>query len=385
MIKLCRRVNALSHRGHHTTCGITKCSNGLRRRIQMSRGSYILAYDLGTTGNKATLFDPDGQIVASAYHGYETTYPQPGWSEQHPEDWWESIVASTRELLQSSGIHPSDIIAIGLSGHMMGCLPVDGDGEPLRAALIHSDTRSMLQCERIQSLIGADRFFEITGQILDPHYTLPKILWLKDNEPHVYERTRFFLQCKDYVRFKLTDELGITDFSDASLSGAYDLHTCQWSDELLTALEVSPKLLPEVHPSSAVIGMVTKEAADATGLVAGTPVVAGAGDGSCATFGAGVTRAGQAYNYLGGTSWIAALTDGLVLDMQQRLFTMGHVEFARFAIIGTVQCAGSSYQWLADEICWFERESARERDASQFDLMNELARSAPVGSHKLFF
>jgi len=346
---------------------------------------YILAFDLGTTGNKATLFSMSGEAVASVFKGYETLYPQPGWAEQRAADWWDSVVGAARALRAASGVRANQIAAIGLSGHMMGCLPVDGRGVPLADSVIHADSRSVLECEALDRSIGGPTVYQITGQRLDPHYPLPKAMWLRGNAPGLLPKARFLIQCKDYVAFRFTGNLGVTDFSDASLTGLYDINAMGWSEELAEAAGICPRLFPEVLPSNAIAGQVSAEASRQTGLREGTPVVAGAGDGACATLGAGVVTPGSAYNYVGGTSWIAALVDRPILDPEMRLFTLGSVEPGRYCTVGTVQSAGSSVEWLAETVCRDEKQRAAEEGASQFDVMDRQARQSVPGAHRLFF
>jgi len=186
-------------------------------------GATILAFDLGTTGNKATLFDERGEAVASAFHAYQTIYPRAGWAEQNADDWWESVCESSRELVERIGRDAGDIAAVGFSGHMMGCLPVDAGGEPLHNSLIHSDGRSEPQCAALREMFGDRDLYRLTGNRIAPQYTLPKIMWLAENSPEVFSRTAKFLQAKDWVAFRFTDRLGVTDYSDASLAGLLDI------------------------------------------------------------------------------------------------------------------------------------------------------------------
>lgn len=346
---------------------------------------YLLAFDLGTTGNKATLFSFEAEAISSVFREYPTFYPKPGWAEQRPEDWWRTIKEATQQLLAAGVVKPQQIVAIGISGHMMGCLPVSGEGVPLCRAIIHSDSRSIGECRQLEERVGGRAVHETTGQRLDPHYPIAKAMWIRRNAPEVWRKTRFLLQCKDFAVFQLTGRLGTTDFSDASLTAAYDLKSLRWSEELVSTAGFDLNLLPEVVPSSRVVGWVSKEAAEQTGLRQGTPVVAGGGDGACATLGAGVATPGEAYNYIGGTSWIAALLDKPDIDPARRLFLMGSAEFGRFCTIGTMQAAGSSLRWLAEEICYEEQRIAAAEGIGQFEVMDRRAQGSLPGSRQLFY
>jgi len=344
----------------------------------------ILAYDLGTTGNKATVFDADGAIVASATSNYPTHFPRPGWAEQSADDWWRSTCETTGELLRK-GVDPADIAVIGFSGHMMGCLPVDSSGTPLHNSLIHADGRSEAACEMLRRRFGNEELYQITGNRIAPQYTSPKISWFRSERPKLFERTALFLQAKDYLAFRFTGRLGITDYSDASLSGLMDINKRSWAGELLEAIGITESHLPEVVPAATLIGKVTREAAQATGLTDGTPIAIGGGDGACATVGAGALAPGEAYNYGGSTSWISVVSERPLIDPQMRIFNLLDLDPSRANVLGTIQCAGSSYQWFADEIVPGGGHAEATSEADRFGPLNALARAAPPGSDKLFF
>jgi len=358
----------------------------------------ILAHDLGTSGNKATLFSADGDILASEFQSYESFYGPNGEAEQEPDDWWRAVIDTTRRLLagtwrkDSTGSAPDRgkkaagrIAAVGFSGHMMGCLAVDADGRALGRSWLHSDTRSAKQAREIARRMGAERYYRLTGNPPDPHYPLSKMMWLKEYRPDIYRQARWFLQSKDYIAARLTGRFGVTDHSDASLYGAYDMAAREWADEVLEAAGIERGRMPEILESSAQVGCVTREAAEATGLAVGTPVIIGGGDGACAAVGAGAIEPGDAYNYIGSTSWISATTEEPVLDPKMRLFVIHGLEPQRYGVIGTVQCAGAAYEWAADTLCPEESEGAEKQGISRFKLMDDLARQAPPGCDGLVF
>ena len=305
----------------------------------------ILAHDLGTTGNKACLFDPEGHLLASAFAGYGTEYLRPGWAEQDPDDWWDAVRVSTQRLVRESGYKATDIAVITFSGQMMGCLPVDAQGRPLRAAIIWADQRAQAEASHIGERVGRDRVYAVTGHRAASNYVAPKILWLRTHQPELFARTRKVLQAKDYMAFRLTG-LYATDYSDASGTGLFDLAERRWAEEILAALDLDPDLMPQALPSSTVMGTVTREAAHLTGLSPGTPVVIGGGDGACATVGAGVVGPPDAYCYIGSSSWIAFVSRKPLYDPQQRTFTFAHLDPEYLFPTGTMQCAGGSFDWL---------------------------------------
>ncbi|MEZ4866733.1 MAG: xylulokinase [Caldilineaceae bacterium] len=307
--------------------------------------TFVLAHDLGTTGNKATLFDGDGKLVGSAFMGYPTYYPRPNWAEQDPAAWWEAVCTTTRQLLEQTGIPATAIAAVGLCGQMMGCTPVDGQGRPLRSCIIWADQRAQQQAEEIAARCGAEAVYQRSGHRPSPAYTAAKILWLREEEPALFAQTAAFLQPKDTIAHQLTGAL-VTDYSDASGTLLFDLATRTWAPEFLTALQLSAESLPTPQPSTAIIGEITARAADATGLAAGTPVVIGGGDGACAGVGAGVVEPGDAYCYIGSSAWISISTRQPILDPAQRTFTFHHLHPQRYAPMGTMQAAGGARDWV---------------------------------------
>ena len=338
----------------------------------------LLAHDLGTTGNKATLFDEKGELVASALETYQTFYDRPGWVEQDPDSWWEAICRASAAVMEQAGITKSAIAAMSFSGHMMGCVPVDDQGNALRRAIIWADTRSTDQVTALLSTMTAEEIYRITGTRPNPNYTLEKIMWIRDNEPEIYKRTRFVLQSKDYIVARLTGRFA-TDYSDASATNAYDLSRKVWSDRLLSAAGIPEDLFPDALPSSTVIGPVRKT--DGVDLE-GVPVVLGGGDGACATVGAGVIRANEGYNYFGSSSWIAIATSEPVFDPGMRTFNLCHLEPTLYMPVGTMQSAGGSYDWIREVL--FPDELGKTTDEA-YAFLNRWAAAAPAGANGVLF
>jgi xylulokinase len=337
----------------------------------------ILAHDLGTTGNKASLFDASGQIVGSAFVGYGTSYPKPGWAEQDPEDWWRAVCESSRRLLSTSKVDARDIQVISFSGEMMGCLPVDRQGIPLRTAIIWADQRAESEAASINRRFGAARMYETTGHRTSSNYSAAKILWLRKNQPDLYARTHKILQAKDYVAWKLTGVYA-TDYSDASGTNLFDLRTRRWSEEILAAIDLDSAIMPPAWPSKTAIGTVTRQASSETGLRIGTAVVIGGGDGACATAGAGVVHPSDAYNYIGSSSWISFVSRQPLYDPRQRTFTFAHLDPELVFPTGTMQCAGGSYDW-------FERILRGDAELKIYQQMDALASHVEPGAGGLFF
>jgi xylulokinase len=344
----------------------------------MAQKHYLLAHDLGTTGNKATLFHLDGSIAASTLATYPTNYPHPNWAEQDPADWQTAIFSATRQLLAESGAAPADIAAVSFSGHMQGALVVDEKGLPLRPAIIWADQRAQAQADFIAAVFGATEIYQLTGNRVSPAYTAAKLLWIKDNQPDIFHRIHKVLQAKDYAAFLLTGVFA-TDYSDASLTQLLDLQQRCWSTALLDKTNLPLEILPDLHPSAAVIGTVTAQAAAASGLQAGTPVVIGGGDGACATVGSGAIKPGDAYTYIGSSSWIALSAPLPVLDPQQRTFNFIHLDPTLVCPIGTMQSAGGAFDWL-------ERLFRADGESEpQYDRLNQAISQVPPGATGLLF
>ncbi len=345
---------------------------------------YVLAHDLGTTGNKATLYDAEGCLVGSAFYPYATEYAQPGWAEQDPDDWWQAVCGSTRALIVQAQVAKEEIACITFSAQMNGCVAVGRDGRPLRKAIIWADLRAVEQVEWLSERISNEEVYAITGHRLSPAYTLPKMLWLRQYEPETYRVAYKFMQAKDSIVTRLTGAF-VTDRSDASAMSLYDLQRDAWSQRILTAAQVQVDKLAEVLPSTAVAGVVTAQAAEECGLAAGTPVVIGGGDGVCASVGAGVVAEGSAYNYIGSSAWIALATEKPIFDPQFKTFTFCHLAPGMYMPTGTTQAAGAAYQWARDQLFRSEKQDAAATGRSAYPLMDDEARLSPPGANGLFF
>lgn len=344
----------------------------------------ILAHDLGTTGDKASLFTADGQVIASAFSGYDTAYPQPNWVEQNPEDWWQAFCLTTRQLLKESTRNPADIACLAFSGQMMGCVAVDIHAQPLRSAIIWADSRAQPEAQSLIEKVGMESVYRITGHRASASYSGAKILWVRNHQPEVFRRAHKFLHAKDFIVAHLTGRF-VTDYSDASGMNLYDLQAVDWSQPILDAIQLDRHYLPELHLSTDVVGVVTRQAAEQTGLAPGTPVIIGGGDGCCAAAGAGVVRPGAAYNYIGSSSWIGIATRQPIYDPTLRTFTWAHLMPGMFSPTGTMQAAGGSYQWLRDTFSLPEKQQAEKLGLDAYEVMNQLAETSPPGANGVFF
>lgn len=307
----------------------------------------IIAHDLGTSGNKATVHNEQGLILASASASYPTRYGPQGESEQNPEHWWQAVVESTRKLLTKADVDSSRIRAICISGQMMGVVSLDSSGRVIRPALIWSDQRAHPQSIRLLQRLGSEESYRQTGHRIAATYNIAKLMWLKDNEPQNYRQIYRTCTAKDYVNFRLCGQIA-TDYTDASSTGMYDLLNRCWSAQILEQAEISETILPELVPSQQILGTLLPGAAAELGLPPQTVVVVGAGDGPVATIGAGCATVGDMpYTCLGTSAWFSATTKTPVLDEQQRSFTFNHVSPELYCPCSTTQNGAGVLEWMA--------------------------------------
>lgn len=309
--------------------------------------NYIIAYDFGTGGTKASLYDASGACLASDFSSYETVYPQDGWHEQRPADWWQSVVQSTKKLFEDSPVDTAAIAAIGISGHSLGMVPLDADGALLRDQVpIWSDSRPDSQVPEFFKHVSEQEWYTLTGNGFPPAlYTVFKIMWLRDNEPEVFSKVRKVIGTKDYINFKMTGVMA-TDYSYASGSGVYDLKGWNYCEKLIAASGLSPEIFPKIMPSTEVLGTLSAEAAAELGLPESVKVVAGGVDNSCMALGAMAYKEGACYNSMGSSSWIAVASAKPVLDLKTRPYVFTHVVPGMFASATAIFSAGSSLRWL---------------------------------------
>jgi len=345
---------------------------------------YILAHDLGTSGNKASLFSVSGEMIGSSISAYSTRYFNEKWAEQDPEDWWEAVCTSTKKLIKQLDIAPEDIQVVSFSGQMMGCLCVDKNGVPLKDSIIWADQRAQEQVEDLEKHLTQEEFYRIVGHRNTASYGIQKLMWIRDNEPDIYEKTYKVLNAKDYIVFKLTNTF-YTDYSDGNSMGCFDLENLQWSDKIIESSGIDAAKLPELKPSTFVAGNVTEEAAKAMGLTTFTKVVIGAGDGVTANIGAGSISEGKTYCSLGTSAWITTTTKKPIFDPEMRIVTWAHAIPGYYAPNGTMQYAGGAFNWMKETICTSEEAAGKLVGKSIYDMINDQIAEAPAGSNGLLF
>lgn len=343
---------------------------------------YLLGIDIGTSACKVAVFHPGGEVIASGTGAYGVYYPKPGWAEQNPLEWWHAVCSAIKEALAKGGISPSDIVGIGIDGQSWSAVAVDRAGEVLTNTPIWMDTRAAKLCERLRREVGEDRIFEISGNSLMPSYTLPKVLWYRENMPQVSEHTYKILQSNSYIAYRLTGKL-TQDISQGYGWQCFCMRTGQWDLELCRELGVDPAVLPDIYQCAEVIGRVTAKAAAECGLMEGIPVVAGALDAACGTLGAGVIHDGETQEQGGQAGGMSICMDHYKAD--KRLILSYHATSGQWILQGGTVGGGGVMRWLEKEFGDYERRKGREEGKSSLTLFNELAAKVPPGSDGTIF
>jgi len=342
---------------------------------------YLLGIDVGTGGTRALVIGQDGRIVASATEEHEPfASPQIGWAEQRPEDWWRATSLAVRKAVAAANLAPDQIACVGFSGQMHGAVLLDAAGEVVRPALIWCDVRTEKQCSDLNQQIGPERIIQLTCNPALPNFTLTKLLWVREHEPENWARVRSVMLPKDYVRFRLTGERAM-DVAEASGTLMLDVAQRQWSSEILNATGIDRALLPSLHESPDICAKVSSGGADATGLAAGTPVVAGAGDQAAGATGMGIVQPGSVSATIGTSGVVFAATDRPALDPKGRLHTFCHAVPGRWHVMGVTQAAGLSLRWFRDQLL----AGSAQNWMDPYDMLTAEAAKVPAGSDGLLW
>lgn len=346
--------------------------------------SYLVGIDIGTSGTKTVLFDEKGNTISSTVEEYPLYQPKIGWAEQEPEDWWNAVCVTLREVINKSGVPAEEIKGVGLSGQMHGAVLLDKDNRVLRRSIIWCDQRSAYECEQITSLIGKARLVEITANPALTGFTASKIMWVKNNEPQIFEKVKKILLPKDYIRFKLTGEYA-TEVSDASGMQLMNIQKREWSNEVLDKLGIERNMLGKLYESQEVSGEISREAAKMTGLKEGTPVVGGAGDQAAGAVGNGIVKKGVISSTIGTSGVVFAFSENVNIDKEGRVHTFCHAVPGAWHVMGVTQAAGLSLKWFRDNFCIEEKRTAELMDTDPYILMGQEAEKAGAGSNGLIY
>lgn len=328
-----------------------------------------LGIDIGTGGTRAVVLDGDGKVVACEVSEHPAfTSPQIGWAEQSPDDWWDACVAAVRRTLETVPAHA--IGAVSFSGQMHGSVLLDRSDRPVRPALLWCDQRTSRQCDEITEKLGSEELIRRVSNPAVTGFTLPKILWVRDNEPEIWSKVRSVLLPKDYVRFRLTGDKA-SDVADSSGTLLFNVGERRWSEEMLASFAIDSSLLSAVFESPQITGQVSAFGSEQTGLKGGTPVVAGAGDNAAGAIGMGVTSPGTVSATIGTSGVLFGVTERPSLDTRGRIHTLCHAIPGRWHNTGVTLAAGLSLKWFRDN---FAAEAT-------YDDLGSLAEQAPAGAN----
>jgi xylulokinase len=342
----------------------------------------LMGIDIGTQSIRVALLDLDGRVFASASTPQDMQTPRPGWAEQDPQVWWDSVVANIRRVLAETGVPPREILGIGVSGQMHGTVPIDTTGELLSHAVqLWCDKRSAGLVDEFKSRPEVAHAYRIAGSPPVANWVGFKIKWLQVHQPDLYRQTWKFVLPKDFINFKLTGAVA-TDYSEASGSFLMDAQTKTWSQELAAMIGIDIGKLPDIHPSSKVIGRVTAEAATLTGLAEGTPVVAGGGDMLCTLLAAGIIRPGCASDITGSSGLFSVYAEMPVLD--PRLMNLHHV-IPGWIPFGVTDSGGASLKWFRDSFCQSEIAEAQRTGRKTYSILDALAAEIEPGAEGVLY
>ena len=338
--------------------------------------SLVIGIDIGTSSTKTLLLNQEGQVITSASASYQISTPFTGWVEQRANEWWQAVCTTLRQIVyyiesDQSSFSISDLKGISLSGQMNGAVFVDAKGCPLRSAILWLDQRSQKQCDQANEQVG-DLLRDRTLNVLNPINTLAKVLWLRENQPDIYDQVYHVLLPKDWIRFKLTGTFQ-AEVTDGSVTAALDLYTREWSGEILEALKVDKKLFPKVVESSTITGQITKSVAAETGLRPGTPVCAGGGDMACMAVGSGIVKPGIVSVGIGTAGHVITHAETVNDDVFNQLWPMCHAVPDKYFWLGCSYTGGASLTWFRDQF------------GDSFTELVDTAQNAPAGSDGLFF
>lgn len=334
-----------------------------------------LGIDLGTSSVKIIIMDDEGKVIASESKEYPVFYPEAGWAEQNPEDWWNATKDGIKKLIEKSHIDSSTIKSVGFSGQMHGMVALDNKNEVLMPAILWCDQRTQEECDYITDLLGKDKLSKYTGNKALTGFTAPKILWVRKHKPEVYGKIEHILLPKDYLRFRLTGKFA-TDVSDASGTLLFDVDKRCWSKEMLSALGIAESVMPKAYESFEVTGTVTPEAALSTGLKEGTLIVGGGGDQAVGAVGTGTVESGIISVAMGTSGVVFAAQKDYAVDSENRLHSFCHAN-SEWHVMGVMLSAASCLKWWVEEV--------NKGGAATFDELLKEAEEVPAGSEGLIF
>lgn len=336
--------------------------------------SYLIGIDISTTATKALVMDTKGSVIATVATEYPFDTPRPLWSEQDPQLWWDGTVQSIRNALHKAQIDPAEVVAVGLTGQMHGLVLLDNAGNVLRPAILWNDQRTANECDEIRDKLGRAALIQETGNDALTGFTAPKVVWVRNHEPEIYQKVRHILLPKDYVRYRLTGSFAM-DKADGAGTILFDLRKRNWSGKMLDALQIPSEWMPPTFEGPEITGQISAEAAKATGLRPGIPVMAGGGDQAAQAVGVGAVREGIVALTLGTSGVVFASVNKPFIEPDGRLHAFCHSVPGAWHLMGVMLSAAGSLRWYRDTVA----------PGTDFEELVSRATAIPAGSEGLYF
>jgi xylulokinase len=349
---------------------------------EMPDDRYLIAHDVGTGGSKAALCDLAGNILTSRFAPYETSYPRENWAEQNPDDWWDAVRRTTREVMAETSTSPDSVAGVIYSAQMIGVLPVDAEGIPLRPAIIWLDGRAQEQADKIVRWLTRPLLLAIAGGVPTGKDVIAKLMWLKQRELSVYNATHKILEVDSYLVHRSCGEF-VYDYSAASATGCFNFKKKDWDYTLFKLWKLDGGKMPRAQASHDRAGGLTAAAADEMGLRQGTPVFTGTGDVASATVGSGALIDGQGHVYIGSSGWIAVTVPKAVNNGRKGIVSIASADPSRHILLSEMESAGACFKWFSEHLLPCDIEQNVELEI--MDFLNEVASTAEPGSHGLLF
>lgn len=345
---------------------------------------YIMGLDIGTTGIKTAIYDFQGKLIIYEYNEYPLICERPGWAEHDPDEWWLAIKKGIYNVIKKSRINKEKILAIGTSSLVASPVLIDKKGNVLCRSPIWMDRRSIDECNILQNRMGKNRLYELTGRRPDPMFNIYKLMWIKKTMPRILNKTYKVLQAKDYINFKLTNQLA-TDFSIAATTQAMNLKSLKWEEEIFNAAEISSNIMPEIKESTDLLGLADNKIADELGLSNKIKVVVGGADTTIAALGCGAIDEGDLAVNIGTCSDVSMCSNYPVVDKEMRMGCYPYLARGSYLTIAGANSSGISLKWFRDQFCDIEKIKARKKGTDSYKILDKLAKEIPPGCEGLIF
>ncbi|GLX70968.1 xylulokinase [Paenibacillus glycanilyticus] len=326
--------------------------------------SLLMGIDIGTSSVKSMVMDLSGKVLGFAQTEYDIAIPVPGYAEQNPDEWWELVKRTSAEAIMKAGVDGGAIEGIGFSGQMHGLVALDKEGQVLRPSIIWCDQRTIPQKNMLESRFTPEQLGNMIQNSVSTGFLILSLMWIKENEPDLYNRIDRVMLPKDYVRYRLTGEIG-TDTTDASGTSAFHASSLEWSEPLITMAGMDSKLFPPVGNPWEIAGYVTKQAESESCFKAGTPVVFGGADQAMQAVGNGIIEPGDLSVTIGTGGQLFTTIDQPVYDKKLRTHTYAHAVPSRWYLLGATMSAGLSLKWLASQVLKVHDYKALDRKANE--------------------